>query len=71
MRSNDRCEERSLDLARDLPTTAEDVAALRRATRLSTLDLDGYLRFLAQLPCPAVARPRADARPRTDFVFEL
>jgi hypothetical protein len=57
--------------ARDLPTTAEDVAALRQAKMLTTLDVDGYLRFLAQLPCPAVASPRAETKRKKDFVFEL
>jgi hypothetical protein len=38
----------SLDLDRDLPTTAEDVEALRRAREMTTMDTEAYLRFLAQ-----------------------
>lgn len=45
------------DLDRDLPTTAEDVQALRRAAGSHRLDFHGYLRFLAQLP-----EARSDAR---------
>jgi hypothetical protein len=42
-----------LDLDRDLPTTAEDVAALRSAKSIQPLDSYACLRFLASLPpCP-------------------
>jgi len=56
MRSSDRS--RALDLERGLPTTAEDVRALRRARTAFVLDLEGYLQFLAQLP----PRPGRDTR---------
>ncbi len=69
MRSNDRCE--FLDLERDLPTTAEDIAALRRARLHSTLDLDGYLRFLAQIPLPTLAKEWRGRRSGADLAFEL
>ena len=48
MRSGDRSG--MLDLERDLPTTTEDVDALRRARAMHPLDLNAYLRFLASLP---------------------
>ena len=60
-----------LDLERDLPTTAEDVMALRRVKSLAPLDLEGYLRFLAQLPAPAIQHPRPNRSPGTDEPFEL
>lgn len=69
MRSSDRSE--MLDLERDLPTTAEDVAALRRVRMLPPLDLDSYLRFLAQLPPPAVVERRPERRRKEMPPFEL
>ena len=69
MRSDERSE--ALDLERDLPTTPEDVLALRRAKSLGRLDLEGYLDFLAQLPEPAVVNPRSRRGPRGDRPFEL
>lgn len=68
MKSNDR---RIVDLDRDLPTTAEDVAALRRARSLDRLDLDGYLRLLAQLPVPTLSELRARRGAMGDRPFEL
>jgi hypothetical protein len=69
MRSSDRS--RAIDLEQDLPTTAEDVAALRRVRAFASLDLDGYLRFLAQLPDPCNGVPRSRRRPRSVVPFEL
>ena len=69
MRSPDRC--RMLDLEHDLPTTAEDVAALRRARLALPLDLDGYLRFLAQIPPSSASNLRAKSGPRADHPFDL
>ena len=60
-----------LDLDRDLPTTADDVLALRRAKSLAPLDLEGYLHFLAQLPAPAIQRPRSKRSTEADEPFEL
>ncbi len=69
MKSSDRS--RALDLDRDLPTTAEDTAALRRAGMLQPLDLEGYLRFLAQLPAPPAADRRARRCSKAYPPFEL
>jgi len=41
-----------LDLEKDLPTTAEDVAALRRARERRPLGFVDYLEFLSRLPFP-------------------
>ena len=48
MSSSDRSD--ALDLEHDLPTTTEDVAALRRAKASRPLDLAEYIRFLERLP---------------------
>jgi hypothetical protein len=69
MRSRARSE--TLDLARDLPTTAEDTEALRRAKTASPLDLEDYLRFLEQLPPPTPRQQRAKKGPRADQPFVL
>ena len=69
MRSADRS--RALDLDRDLPTTAEDVAALRRAETLVRLDLDEYLRFLAALPPIRAEDLRSERPPAAGAPFEL
>jgi hypothetical protein len=53
-----------LDLARDLPTTAADVAALRRAAAARRLELEDYLRFLAGLGSPPPEALRARPGPR-------
>ena len=50
MRSYDRAE--PLDLERGLPTTPEDVAALRRLRSLSPVATADYLRFMAALKPP-------------------
>jgi hypothetical protein len=47
-----------LDLERDLPTTAEDVAALRRIRESRQISFADYLRFLSRLELPAAARRR-------------
>ena len=48
-----------LDLERDLPTTAEDVAALRRIRESRRISFADYLRFLSRLQLPSRAtRPR-------------
>lgn len=42
-----------LDLERDVPTTADDVAALRRIRESRRIPFAEYLRFLSQLlPAP-------------------
>jgi hypothetical protein len=42
-----------LDLERDLPTTAEDVAALKRIREGRRISFAEYLRFLSRLQLPA------------------
>jgi hypothetical protein len=41
-----------LELERDLPTTAEDVAALKRIRESRRLSFAEYLRFLSRLQLP-------------------
>jgi hypothetical protein len=48
-----------LSLERDLPTTAADVAALRRARAAPRIALEDYLRFLQSLDRPSTAALRA------------
>jgi len=69
MSSNDRSER--LDLARDLPTTAEDTEALRRVRAVGPLDLEAYLRFLEQLPPRTPGELRAKRGPRADRPFAI
>ena len=69
MRSNARSER--LDLSRDLPTTAEDTKALRRAKSIRPLDLEAYLRFLDQIPDPTQSEQREKRGPRADRPFVL
>ena len=47
-----------LDLDRDLPTTAEDVAALRRLRESRNVSFAEYLEFLSRLKPPAEPRER-------------
>jgi hypothetical protein len=60
-----------LDLDRDLPTTPEDAAALRRAADLGRMDTAEYLAFLARLPQPSVEEPRARPGPAEGPPFDL
>jgi hypothetical protein len=60
-----------IDLDRDLPTTREDVTALRRVRNLGTLDLERYLDFLSQLPPPGVPAPVQKPKPRGGRPFVL
>ncbi len=69
MRSNARSER--LDLARDLPTTAEDVEALRRIGAIRLPNLEAYLRFLGQLPPCGHDRLRGRRGPRAEQPFTL
>ncbi len=57
MSDSSRCPE-ALDLDRLPPTTAADVAALRRARLRPGLTTAAYLRALSRLPAPAAPRPR-------------
>jgi hypothetical protein len=47
-----------LDLERDLPTTPEDVAALRRIRESRRTSFAQYLRFLSRLSFPTAKGPR-------------
>lgn len=47
-----------LDLERDLPTTAEDVAALKRIREGRRLSFAEYLRFLSRQPSDGPSRRR-------------
>lgn len=69
MKSNARSER--LDLARDLPTTAEDVEALRRAKTVRPIDFESYVRFLEQLPPLTADELRAKRGPRGDRPFVI
>lgn len=62
---------KTIDLDRDLPTTREDVAALRLARRTGTLDPEGYLEFLSRLPPAAASALRARPGPRGEAPFDL
>ena len=70
MSSCDRSD--ALDLEHDLPTTTQDVAALRRAKASRPLDLAEYIRFLELL---ASQDPRSVERTRSgphgNHPFEL
>jgi hypothetical protein len=59
-----------LDLERDLPTTDEDVRALRRKPS-GPACWEEYLRFLASLPPPRNEALRARRGPGTGLVFQL
>jgi hypothetical protein len=59
-----------LPLDRDLPATAEDVAALRRLRRLPPLDTAAYLAFLLSLTPASTEALRARAAP-SGRPFEL
>jgi hypothetical protein len=69
MRSNDNLE--LLDLERDIPTTPDDVAALRRAGLPGPVDLEAYIRFLERLGSPSPSQLRSRRGPRGDRPFEL
>ena len=69
MKSGERSD--SLDLDRDLPTTPEDVEALRRVRSLAPIDFEAYLRFLEQVPAPSIGSLRLKRGPRGDDPFEL
>jgi hypothetical protein len=60
------------ELERDLPTTAEDVAALRRArAQARRMDLDAYLAFLEAFDDPPVEVLRARGTHEGAEPFEL
>ena len=59
-----------VDFARDLPTTVEDVAALRRL-RTGVTTIEAYLRFLADLGPTTPDRLRQRSGPMGDTPFRL
>ena len=70
MKSNDRSDR--LDLESGLPTTAEDVRALRRAKKILLIDtFDEYLNFLRQIPSCGQAELRSRKGPRGNTRFSL
>jgi len=60
-----------VDFERDLPTTAEDVAALRRASAAARREPVDYLAFLELFGDPAPELLRSRRGPRADEPFEL
>lgn len=60
-----------IDLERDLPTTAEDVAALRLLRRHAPMDLDTYFRFLRSFPAATVEELARRRGPRGPEPFAL
>jgi hypothetical protein len=61
MTSSDSADHLRLD--RDLPTTADDVSALRNARRSQAVELEQYLRFLSSFPTPAASVLRSRRGP--------
>jgi len=60
-----------LDLDHDLPTSREDIAALRRARTPRLLSLAAYLEFLGHFAPPSVSVLRARKGPGGPKPFEL
>jgi len=60
-----------LDLERDLPTTAEDVAALRRLQPRRAMELEAYFEFLASFPSATPEELAARKGPRGTEPFTL
>jgi hypothetical protein len=50
-----------LDLEKDLPTTPEDVAALRRVREIRRISFADFLRFLSRYEGPAPSRRKTFA----------
>ena len=60
-----------LDLEHDLPTTPEDIIALRRARECRPLEFSAYLRFLSNFPPASHIALRARKGPAGAEPFEL
>jgi hypothetical protein len=60
-----------LDLQRDLPTTAQDVEALRQLRPGGPIGFHAYLAFLASLPPATAAALRTRPGPARGSPFEL
>ncbi len=54
-----------------MPTSAADVAALRRARQKDRMSLEAYLEFLASLPAPTLEELRSRKGTAGDKPFEL
>jgi hypothetical protein len=61
----------ALNLDRDLPTTAADVAAQRRLRVGRSLTFEEYLEFLANFEPPPSDELRGKRGPRGERAFEL
>ncbi|MGA2262730.1 MAG: hypothetical protein ABSH28_15015 [Acidobacteriota bacterium] len=60
-----------LDLEQDLPTSREDILALRRARGVRWLSFAGYLEFLANFAPLSLPALRARKGPAGSKPFEL
>jgi hypothetical protein len=60
-----------LDLNLGLPTTQEDILALRRARKAKSLSFAAYLKFLANFAPPSATVLRARSGPAGIKPFEL
>jgi hypothetical protein len=61
----------TLNLDSDLPTTEQDILALRRARKIPEVDLAGFIRFLAHFDPPQPDLLRKRKGPRGSTRFEL
>lgn len=66
-----RARSNRLDLERDLPTTARDCEALRRARVGRACTLEEYLSFLSQIPTRTHEELRAKRGPCLDRPFVI
>jgi hypothetical protein len=62
---------RLLDLDRDLPASAADIAALRQARMDNIQDLKTYFEFLSGFPTPSIEELRARKGPAGFNRFKL
>jgi hypothetical protein len=69
MKSANSC--RLLDLEHDIPTSRDDVLALRRARVSRPLDFMSYLQFLSGFPSPTEDELRVRKGPTGTRPFEL
>lgn len=60
-----------LDLNRDLPTTPDDVAALRRARVAPPMTLEEYFRFLTVFRSASREEPHVPRGPGEPVPFEI
>jgi hypothetical protein len=60
-----------LDFERDVPTTENDILALRRVRTLTQMDLKTYIRFLESFDSPPASQLRAKRGPAGAKPFKL